>query len=77
MSFHRTVPKPWVGYDDPAMAVVKSKYVLSKGLGGVSVWSIDIDDSRNIFGKGVNPMLTAISETLNGQESGVCECICE
>ena len=60
-------PKTWIGYDDPAMAVVKSKYVLSKGLGGVSVWSIDMDDFWNICGGGVNPMLTAISRTLKGQ----------
>ena len=54
-------PKNWVGYDDPAMAVVKSKYVLSNGLGGVFVWSIDFDDFGNICGGGINPMLTAIS----------------
>ena len=61
-------PKIWVGYDDPAMAVVKSKYVLSKNLGGVFVWSVDFDDFRNICGGGVNPILTAISKTLKGQE---------
>ena len=89
-------PKIWVGYDDPAMAVVKSKYVLSKGLGGIFVYSIDMDDFRDICGGGVNPMLTAISQTLKGQvyipkstkistsnssinseEIGLCECICE
>ena len=95
-------PKTWVGYDDPAMAVVKSKYVLSKGLGGAFVWTIDYDDFGDICGGGVNPMLTAISQTLKGQvfvpttktttstpyfpsinstinaeEIGLCECVCE
>ncbi len=60
-----TSPKIWVGYDDPAMAIVKSQYILSKGLGGAFVWTVDMDDFRNICHGGVNPILTAISKSLN------------
>ncbi|KAI9552834.1 hypothetical protein GHT06_020716 [Daphnia sinensis] len=60
-----TSPKTWVGYDDPAMAIVKSKYILSKGLGGGMVWDISMDDFQNTCLGGVNPIMTAISNTLN------------
>ncbi|KAI9552833.1 hypothetical protein GHT06_020715 [Daphnia sinensis] len=60
-----TSPKTWVGYDDPAMAIVKSNYILSKGLGGAMVWDISMDDFKNTCLAGANPILTAISNTLN------------
>lgn len=58
------VPKTWVGYDDPAMANVKSRYVLDNGLGGAMVWDISTDDFRNTCGEGVNPIMTNISRTV-------------
>ena len=61
-----TSPKYWVGYDDTAMAAVKSKYALSKGLGGVMLWDISMDDFRNTCATGVNPVSTAIFNTLKG-----------
>ena len=59
-----TVPKTWVGYDDAAMASVKSLYVLDKGLGGAMVWDISTDDFRNTCGDGLNPIMTTISRTV-------------
>jgi hypothetical protein len=59
-----TSPKTWVGYDDPAMAIVKSNYIKSKGLGGGMVWDISLDDFRNTCGAGANPVITAIYNTL-------------
>ncbi|XP_046656308.1 probable chitinase 10 [Daphnia pulicaria] len=59
-----TSPKTWVGYDDPAMTIVKSKYILSKGLGGGMVWDISLDDFQNTCGAGANPVITAIYSTL-------------
>lgn len=76
----QTTPKIWVGYDDPAMAVVKTKYALTKGLGGVSVYSVDMDDFQNKCGDGENPVMTAIAKTLGidiiEHFNGYCSCIC-
>lgn len=55
----------WVGYDDPDMAVLKSEYIKSRGLGGIMIWDISMDDFRNKCGQGYNPMLTAIYNTMN------------
>ena len=55
----------WVGFDDPAMAIVKSKYLVSKGLGGAAVWDIGLDDFRNQCQGGRYPMLKAINNALN------------
>ncbi|XP_059352646.1 probable chitinase 10 [Daphnia carinata] len=59
-------PRTWVGYDDPEMAAVKSRYILSKGLAGAFLWDISYDDFRNTCGGGFNPITTAIYNTLNG-----------
>jgi chitinase len=58
------IPKTWVGYDDPAMANVKSRYVLNKGLGGAMVWDMSTDDFKNSCGDGPNPVMTNISRTV-------------
>ena len=63
-AYSPTSPVQWVGYDDPSFAVVKSQYALANGLGGVMVWDISQDDFKNLCGGGVNPMLTAISQTI-------------
>ena len=86
-AFSPTSPINWVGYDDPDMAVVKTKYILSNGLGGAMVWDMSYDDFRGSCGSGTNPVITAISNTLKGlpsstnktmeTEAGFCECICE
>jgi chitinase len=70
-----TDPKTWVGYDDPAMAIVKSQFILSEGLGGAFLSDISYDDFRDTCGLGVNPITTAIYNTLNGINT-TCECIC-
>lgn len=56
--------KQWLGYDDANMAAYKTTYALSKGLGGVMVWDVSMDDFRNTCSGGVNPLITAISNTL-------------
>ena len=54
----------WVGYDDPAFAIVKTNYIVSKGLGGAMAWDISYDDFHNFCEGGFNPILTAISKTI-------------
>ena len=59
----------WVGYDDPAsastMAVIKSNYILSEGLGGAAIYDLVMEDTDGVCGGGTNPIVTAISKTLN------------
>lgn len=85
-AFSPTSPINWVGYDDPAMAVVKTKYILSDGFGGASVWDMGYDDFHGSCGSGVNPIMTAIFNTLNDlpwprptNESAdyQCKCVCD
>jgi len=46
----------WVGYDNPASLAIKANYVKDNSLGGVVVWTLDLDD----FSSGY-PLITAIS----------------
>jgi len=55
---------PWVGYDDPAFATVKSDYIIAKGLGGAMVWDVSLDDFANVCGDGANPIQTAIARVM-------------
>ena len=49
-AYSSSYPMTWVGYDDPAMAAVKSQYVLDNQLGGAMVWDMSTDDFRNACG---------------------------
>lgn len=61
-AFSPTSPTAWVGYDDPAMAAIKSQYVLDNKLGGAMVWDMSTDDFRNTCGDGHNPIMKTISD---------------
>ncbi|CAB3367817.1 Hypothetical predicted protein [Cloeon dipterum] len=54
----------WVGYDNMKSVGIKSKYALDQGLGGVLVWSLDMDDFRNLCGAGKFPLVTALKANL-------------
>lgn len=34
----------WIGYEDPISVKIKTAYVRATGLGGVSLWSLDLED---------------------------------
>ncbi|XP_017890421.1 acidic mammalian chitinase-like [Ceratina calcarata] len=55
----------WVGYDDPTSIAEKANYVLSNGLGGVMMWSIETDDFRGTCGDKY-PLLSTINKILRG-----------
>ncbi|XP_013421191.1 chitotriosidase-1, partial [Lingula anatina] len=60
----------WIGYDDTESLRMKGEYARSKGLGGVMVWSIDMDDFKGKFGTmGPYPLLRALKSGLDGRGS--------
>jgi GH18 family chitinase len=38
----------WVAYEDPDTAGYKGAYVKNKGLGGIAIWDISLDDFRGV-----------------------------
>ena len=55
----------WVGYDDTISVEEKAKYVMSKGLGGIMLWSIETDDFNGVCGDKY-PLLRTINKVLKG-----------
>ena len=39
----------WIGYDDPLSVKIKAAYVKSASLGGISLYSLDLDDFQVHF----------------------------
>lgn len=55
----------WVGYEDPLTVKIKVAYVRSVKLGGVSLWSLDLDDFQVNNNKLVFSSLIFLALTLN------------
>ncbi|GFO22704.1 chitinase [Plakobranchus ocellatus] len=52
----------WIGYDDEKSFKDKVKFVQKNGLGGVALWTLDLDDfSGDFCGAGQHPLLRALS----------------
>lgn len=51
----------WVGYDDEEMVRFKGQYAQNLGLGGISFWSLDLDDFLGKCGK-TYPLIRAAVE---------------
>ena len=54
----------WVGYDDVDMIMKKTKYCMDMDLGGVSAWTVDLDDFTNSCCEEPFPLLRAINRGL-------------
>lgn len=52
----------WTGYDDVRSIQEKVAYTMQMGLGGVFIWTIDMDDFHGICGGGHYPLMTAIQQ---------------
>ncbi|XP_020293834.1 probable chitinase 3 isoform X2 [Pseudomyrmex gracilis] len=57
----------WIGYDDPISVKIKTAYVRAMGLGGVSLYSLDLDDFQGICGSPW-PMLNTVARSLGYYE---------
>ncbi|XP_069678524.1 acidic mammalian chitinase-like [Periplaneta americana] len=56
----------FVGYDNPKSIGLKAQYVVSKGLGGAMIWSLETDDFLGKCHGSKFPLLRAINEVFNG-----------
>jgi len=59
----------WVGYDDPDMAAVKARYILTNQLGGAMFWDLPSDDFKNRFGEGSYPVIKTVADILKTDPS--------
>ncbi|XP_023290069.1 probable chitinase 10 [Orussus abietinus] len=63
----------WIGYDDPLLIRIKMAYLRSAGLGGVSLFSLDLDDFQGLCGKPW-PILNAATKALGIYDSSPGKC---
>ncbi|XP_050091877.1 chitotriosidase-1-like [Anopheles aquasalis] len=55
--------RQWMSYDDPESIADKCNYAVNRNLGGVMMWSIDMDDFRGNYGRSY-PLLKKVNECL-------------
>ncbi|XP_062997927.1 chitinase-3-like protein 1 [Elgaria multicarinata webbii] len=59
----------WVGYEDKTSVQTKVQYMKNNHLGGVMIWTIELDDFSGFFCKdGKYPLLSAVKQELDKQE---------
>ncbi len=58
--------RQWIGYDDEQSLTLKTYYLLSKGLGGAMLWSIETDDFSARFHEETYVLTRTIYMLLNG-----------
>jgi chitinase len=54
----------WIGYEDPNMAGYKAAYVKTKGLAGIAVFDLSLDDFRGACAGAKFPILNQIKQKL-------------
>ena len=54
----------WIGYEDEDSLEIKMNFVKSGGYSGAMTWAIDMDDFRNLCGRGNHSMMRVIYESL-------------
>lgn len=54
----------WVGYDDQESVYAKGEYILQSGYGGVTLWTVDLDDFLNRCCSESFPLLKSINRAL-------------
>lgn len=56
----------WISYDDKRSISLKVDYVKKENLGGIMIWTIELDDFRGECGEQPFPLLATINEGLFG-----------
>ncbi|GAB0090565.1 Glyco_hydro_18 domain-containing protein [Sergentomyia squamirostris] len=60
----------WIGYDNKESVKLKTEYAISRGLGGVMIYSLEQDDIRGFCGGGTYPLMSTIKTALNSAGNG-------
>lgn len=60
-AYHRD---QWVGYDNQESVFAKGEYILKRGYGGATLWTVDLDDFLNRCCSESFPLLKSINRAL-------------
>lgn len=58
----------FVSFDNKKSLIEKAKLVISRKLGGIMLWSVDMDDFQGLCHNKTYPMLSAVTDFLIGEE---------
>ena len=56
--------RQWIGYEDEDSLKIKMDWIRSRGYAGAMTWAIDMDDFRNLCGRGPHSMMRVIYENM-------------
>jgi len=60
----------WHGYDDVQSLILKTDFLMSRGLRGVMFWALELDDVNGEYSNGQKyPLMNAVKETMTGYRS--------
>lgn len=54
----------WIGFEDELTIFLKTEYAINQQLGGIFLWTLDLDDFQNSCGWGHFPLLNAASQAV-------------
>jgi len=60
----------WIGFDNVESIKNKVRYAMSKNLGGVMFWALDLDDFKGSCGEGKYPLINAAKDECGSPSAG-------